>query len=85
MLFLSYMYRGPHGRIVIWLNVFTLLKYCKIINNNNNNNKIIGFIKIMCFPAISAFLRLHTFMVLSLLKRERSTSNYMRKINKGNI
>ena len=22
--------RGPYGRIAIWLNVFTLLKYCKI-------------------------------------------------------
>ena len=48
-------------------------------------HKLIGFIKIMCFPAILALSRPYTFISMSLLKCEPSPTILMIRINKGGI
>ena len=71
---------------VLGCQYFSIFVWCIVLIENIKIDRnchafiieIIGLIKIMCFPSILAFLRPHTFFVLSLLKSERSTSNFMR-------
>ena len=78
---------------VLGRQCFSIFAWCNVLIENIKRwsklscfrHEMVGFIKIIRFPAILAFLRPHTFIVLALLKREHSTSNFMRVINKGNI
>ena len=78
---------------VLGRQCFSIFAWCTVLIENMKvdrncrvfRQEIVGFIKTIRFPAILAFLRPHTFIVLALLKREHSTSNFMCGINKGNI